>query len=242
MNWLMLWERLITIIIAPSLVPKMIWILTPMLITLFLMTLYFGRYRKEELGWNTAFGNSLVLVFVGLDLLKLIYPGLNPLRALLIFIRTLLAWDEKTLLALISICILGYGLILLFIDYFHFLPKKIAFFISNGLSINIFAYFGIIFVYSRMNGLNIIPLDWYTFFAFLILFMLLYAFMTLLKALVPHDDLATLIDETPIPKKKIMDKPIVQSVDQIQQQKINSTSQTTINGSKEPELPEFQHL
>ena len=25
-----------------------------------------GKYKKEELGWNTAVGNSLVLIFIGI--------------------------------------------------------------------------------------------------------------------------------------------------------------------------------
>ena len=38
-----------------------------------IMTLYFGRHRDEELGWNTAFGNSLTLLFVSIDLFRYIY-------------------------------------------------------------------------------------------------------------------------------------------------------------------------
>ncbi|MBR9703466.1 hypothetical protein GOV10_05475, partial [Candidatus Woesearchaeota archaeon] len=44
-----LWERLTTIVAAPARYPEMVWILMPLLITLLLMTFYFGRYKREEL-------------------------------------------------------------------------------------------------------------------------------------------------------------------------------------------------
>ena len=38
-----------------------------------IVAFYFGKYHEEELGWNTAVGNSLVLLFVAMDLLRHIY-------------------------------------------------------------------------------------------------------------------------------------------------------------------------
>lgn len=192
-------ERLKQIIVAPIEYPEMIWILTPMVVTLFLMTLYFGRYKREELGWNTAVGNSLVLLFVSLDLLQKAYPEANPLRALLVFLRTLsdTGLSADLLPGVVAGMILLYSLFLLTADFHHWLPKKLAFFVSSSLPINILAYFGIIFVYGATAG-SPLPLDGYTFFAFLALFVLLYYLLSLIQLV--EKDRDSLFEDPKMPK------------------------------------------
>ena len=64
-----LYLRFRELFLAPVHHPSMIWIVVPLLMALLLMTIYFAKYRDEELGWNTALGNSLVLIFVSVALL-----------------------------------------------------------------------------------------------------------------------------------------------------------------------------
>lgn len=200
----LLWDRLHLIITAPFAYPEMVWILIPMAITLILMTFYFGRYRREELGWNTAVGNALVLLFVSINLFQKVYPEQNPFRALLIFFRTLFAngfAGEGVLPGIVAGALLAYALILLTADFFHWLPKKLAFFVSSGLPINILAYFGIIFVYSRTSeGLHI-PIDGYAFLAFVILFGALFVVLRLFQLIEPHKDDQEVLEEAPTPSR-----------------------------------------
>ena len=65
-------KETVLLIKAPATNPQMIWITVPLVITTLLMTFYFGKHIKEQLGWNTALGNSVVLFFVGLKVV------LNP--------------------------------------------------------------------------------------------------------------------------------------------------------------------
>ena len=51
-------SRFIELLLAPANNIDMIWMVIPLLVSTFLMTIYFGKYRKEELGWNTAFGKN----------------------------------------------------------------------------------------------------------------------------------------------------------------------------------------
>ena len=100
-------ERAIYILSQPLSNENLMWILVPLFLTLILMELYFGRYKKEELGWNTAFGNSLILIFVSANLINhLINNNLwaDPVKAGVVF----------------TLLILGFTLTLL--DYFHALP------------------------------------------------------------------------------------------------------------------------
>lgn len=198
------WQRLGEIATAPAHHPGMIWILFPMIVTLLLMTFYFGRYRKEELGWNTAFGNAIVLVFVSINLFQTIFPEENPLRALLIFLRRLFAvgvTGEGVLSGLVASAILVYAIALMSANFFHWLPKKLAFFVSSGLPINILAYFGVVFVYAQMSG-DPITLDWYLLVAFIVFFLLLYSFLKALQLLEPHRDDAEVVEEAPKPRRK----------------------------------------
>lgn len=196
-----LWERLYSIIAAPANNPGMVWILFPMIVTLLLMTFYFGRYRREELGWNTAVGNALVLFFVAVNLLQQVYPQENPVRALLIFFRTMTQGfaPETVVPSLIAGCLLIYSVLLLTADFNHWLPKKFAFFISSGLPINILAYFGIVFVYSGVSD-NPLILDWYTLGAFIILFIALFFLLKFLQFLEPkRDETKDLMKDAPEP-------------------------------------------
>lgn len=141
-------ERFLELVRAPFDYPDMLWIIIPLLLTLFLMELYFGRYKFEELGWNTAFGNSLVLIFVSMDLLRRLYT------------QNMLAY--LNLRAVLAIAVIFEGVFLVLIGFFHLLPKKLAFGVSAKLPINFIAYISVILVYST------IPIDFITLFASII--------------------------------------------------------------------------
>jgi hypothetical protein len=124
------------------------------------MEFYFGRYKEEELGWNTAFGNSIVLLFVAIDSFRHLYEPSG--QKVLEYIAT--ASDIKIIVPLF---ILLLALVLMLVDFFHFLPKKFAYVISSPTYINLLGVFGIIIVYS-----NSVPLDWTTIFIFFIMFII----------------------------------------------------------------------
>jgi len=152
--------RLVELIRAPLDHSDLLWITLPLIITLILMELYFGRYRDEELGWNTAVGNSLILVFVSMDLFRFLWNS-TPEPTIIKVI-----WLNFTKSLLIFFLGLG-SLWLLIADFFHFIPKKVAFFLSSSLTIKLIAYITIVIVYTD------IPIDLATFFASIMLFLLL---------------------------------------------------------------------
>ena len=89
-------SRLTAIITAPYVYPHMLWIILPLLLSLLFTEFYFSRYTYEELGWGSAFGNALVLIFVSLDLLRYLYGQ-----------GFLYVFDLKTILA---VCVAMEGL------------------------------------------------------------------------------------------------------------------------------------
>jgi hypothetical protein len=165
-------NRCLQIIDAPFQNTDMLWMLLPLIATIIFLEFYFGRYKDEELGWNTAYGNALVLLFISIDLFRRTYePMGKPIK------DALLLGDIKIL---ISMVIMAFALLILFIDFFHFLPKKIAYMISSPAYLNFIALLGIIIVYS-----NAIPLDGTTLGACIVMLLLFTLLAHIIYILVP---------------------------------------------------------
>ncbi len=163
------WNRFLELLTAPAINPAVWWIITPLLITLILMTFYFGKYKEEELGYNTAIGNSIVLLFVGIDLLRYMFYSEFP--------PSLLAYQHRPFVALLCLLIIFEAIALAFSSFFHALPKKITYFICAPLPVNLQAYAIVAVVYSR------ITFDWFTLAGVVVLFFFLLIAMKLLQLL-----------------------------------------------------------
>ena len=152
-------QRTIELITAPYHHKEMLWIALPLIAGLFLMQLYFGMYKKEELGWNTAVGNSLALIFVSMDLFRQIY-----LRTESKVIADIISsnFGEVIFISFISFV----SLWLLFGDFFHLFPKRLAFIISSSLPTTLIAYMGIVLIYTN------VPFDGRTLIASILLFII----------------------------------------------------------------------
>lgn len=156
-------------LLAPVDHSNMLWIVAPLALSLFIMIVYFSRYTKEELGWNTAVGNSLLLVFVAVDLLRYIYT--NP------FVETPIEVGgfPLPLKLAVALLVLLEGFTLAFADFFHFLPKKIAFFLCSTIPVNLTAYVAITIVYTN------IPFDVSTGVSAIFMFVILYTIFELAR-------------------------------------------------------------
>ncbi|MBU0461022.1 MAG: hypothetical protein KJ574_00390 [Nanoarchaeota archaeon] len=166
-------ERAMALIMAPQENPDMLWIVFPLAVSLFFMTLYFGRYKREELGWNTAFGNSLALLFVAVDLFREIAKDTTHLKLL-----------EQGIISsrlLVPALLFLLAAFLLLSNFFHILPKIFAFFISSALPINLLAYVGIVVVYTGF------PFDRITLAAALMLFLIMMILLSIIKIFEPED-------------------------------------------------------
>ena len=171
LTWSFTEQRFFDLLNAPLHNPDMIWMVLPLGVALIAMQFYFGRYSKEELGWDSFVSNTIVLFFVAIDLLRHIY-NLLPADPLNFFL-----YPFKTTAALI---VAVESVTLFFADFFHFLPKKLAFLISSPLPVNLTAYVAMTIVYSD------IPLDVYTLYAALLLFILLFIASSIIQHIVHY--------------------------------------------------------
>jgi hypothetical protein len=161
---LSIFDRYHDLLVSPIHNPEMVWILLPLLIIIAMMTFYFAKYKEEELGWNTALGNSLIIIFVSIDLFRRVFFYSNPGS-----IGNFVDYIGATLLVFLFFLI---GIALIFINFSHVLPKKIAYFISSPLVINLSMYVLIIVIYAK------VPIDIITLFVAVVLFVLLLLLFT----------------------------------------------------------------
>lgn len=166
MVFVAIYQRLIEIILAPINHKEMFWILAPLLASLLLMELYFDHYKGEHLDWGSAFGNCLVLIFVSLDLLRFLYN------------RNMLEYVTLENALVIAVLLLGIALTLM--DFFHVIPRDLAFGFSSWLPVNLIACLTIIIIYAG------IAIDFYTAVASVLIAIFASLFFKVISWLIPE--------------------------------------------------------
>lgn len=155
-------DRYLAILAFPATNPDFIPTLTPILLGLLVIELYFGKYTFEELGWNSAVSNSVLLITTGLTLiLRLNLLGLPPAGA-----RAAVAYG-----------VLGLGFVILLLNFYHVWPAEIAFNVSSGFVAYTLVYIAIAAVHEGM------PVDDATLTAGALVFGTFYVFFKALKRL-----------------------------------------------------------
>tara|TARA_Y100000310_G_scaffold133889_1_gene132864 strand:+ start:3598 stop:4140 length:543 start_codon:yes stop_codon:yes gene_type:complete len=158
-------DRFMELILAPSQYTEMLWIAIPLTLTLFLTELYFSRYKSEELGWNSAYGNALVLIFVSLDIFRYLYNN-NLLETLTI--KLALAFAVAIMAVLLTL-----------VNFLHIIPEKMAYGLSSKLPMNFIAYISLILIYSS------IPIDLLTIICSATFLIIISLLLIILRSIIP---------------------------------------------------------
>ncbi|MFH1823439.1 MAG: hypothetical protein ABH817_01845 [archaeon] len=177
----LIFEKGLEILKAPITNPQMLWMLLPLIVALFLMELYFNKYKHEELGWNSAVSNSLVLLFVALNLASYL-SSKGILINFLDFKMIGLASSQAIIRSAITYFVFFEAVLLLGLNFFHIAPKGLAFGISNSLILNFIAAMSLILVYSTLI------INWLVIPTFLTIFAILLLFLWIISLFAPKDD------------------------------------------------------
>ena len=154
-------SRLFLFVGAPFLYLDMWWLLVHLLLTFVLFEFYFERHVDEDLGWSAALANSIVMVFIGLELVRQMYHHKgSPFGVILQAFRDFASQGFSDFMIIVILCgaLVCLGLVTAFINYFHALPKRIAWLISGHHTVNLLAYFLIVVVF-RFDSGDPVPLD-----------------------------------------------------------------------------------
>lgn len=174
-------ERYVELLSTPLVYRDMLWVVLPLVLTILAMELYFGTYSSEELGWNTATGNSFLLVLISCDLFRQLFSSSS------ISLETVV--ENPTLFAIAGSLLL-LGILMFILNFKHALPRKLAFRISSTLPVNLFAYLAVVLVYSNLPHIagsnGAIPLDGVTALASLLLFISFVVVFGILHLILPH--------------------------------------------------------
>jgi hypothetical protein len=107
----------IELVSAPFKNPFLLWQIIPLLGLWVILELYFGYYKHEKLGWNTALANGVSLFWVALGTIQYVWER---------------GYSEEYLSVFIFVfAMVVYAGFIIFITFKHFLSKKVAFFIAS---------------------------------------------------------------------------------------------------------------
>ena len=113
-------------ILTPFENPEIVPTILPLVAGAVVIELYFGKHKTEELGWNTSVGNAVIWVTTGLTLYMT---------------ETLTTPETHATFSLI-----GLGLLIGYMDFFHKWSETMAFMISSSGVIYTLAYILVVLV------------------------------------------------------------------------------------------------
>lgn len=151
--------RLVQIILVPHFVPDVIWSVAPLFFGLVMIQMYNGRYKTEDMGWNSAFGNSVSLMWAVAILIRYIYLSYGFEYA----------WRTPGLrgqMVLVIVLTLATFLLVVF-NYKHSISKRWAYFLADSVPTTVLAYLAIVIVMGR------IPVDRYTLVAGMVIYLVI---------------------------------------------------------------------
>lgn len=154
--------------------PSIWWLITPVIIFWIVIEIYFDRYKKEELGWNTALGNGLSILWVSFICLKFLFED-----KLINFL-----WSKFIAILFIFL----YGAFIVFNSYHHELKKKISFLLASPTPIYFFSLVAILWTY------GFLPITFWTVINLIILYIIIGLLELLLKKLIKPKEVK---EETP---------------------------------------------
>lgn len=151
---------------APSRDLSILWFLTPIILFWLFLEIYFGRFKKEKLGWNSAMGNGLSIFWIVIISFRIIFadkPG------------------YFTIGKFIFIIIIGlYAISIIYISFNHRIRKKIPFVFASPTVVYYLSAIAILWIN------NLIVISRWVMIDLVILFILVLIFEAILKKLIPE--------------------------------------------------------
>lgn len=136
--------RFLELLRAPIDNSDILWSAIPLLIATLFIMIYFGKHQKEELGWGTAFGNTMVFLFVAIEIIKkMYYHGGNGSIENII---------QNGVYLPLTIGLITTSIGLMTLTYFQILPKRLAFFLFSAPPINVTVYVLMTMVYANVKA------------------------------------------------------------------------------------------
>lgn len=120
--------------------PSIWWLLAPIILFWLVIEIYFGRYKKERLGWNTALGNGLSMFWIVVISLKDLFN------------ENLGLFSKEKLIFIVFIS--AYSIFIIFVSFTHRIKENLFFLIASPTMVYFLSLIAILWI----NNLLIISL------------------------------------------------------------------------------------
>ncbi|MBW2976814.1 hypothetical protein KY347_05195 [Candidatus Woesearchaeota archaeon] len=141
------------------------WLLAPIIMFWLILEIYFGRYKKESLGWNTALGNGLSMFWIVVISLKTLFSeGLE-----------LFSLDKLLFVIFIGL----YSMFIIFISFTHKLKERIFFLFSSPTIIYYLSAIAVLWLH------DLLAINFWVAIDLVILYIIILVFETFLKKVIP---------------------------------------------------------
>jgi len=181
-----IWSALKGIFLSIANEPSILWYIAPIGVLWFILEIYFGIYEKEKLGWNTALGNGITLMWICVEGLRFLF----------------LHKPEPFIARFFILCaILAYAILIIFLSFSHKLSSKLTYLLASPTPI-----FYLCFITTLWSH-GLVAINKWTVLAMAFLFVFLVLFSLLLKAILPERkgiaELPEISEEEFKPEKKL---------------------------------------
>jgi len=134
--------------------PSLFWYLGPILLFWLILEVYFSKYKKEELGWNTALGNGLSVFWVLTISMKYLFDNHRENFELIKFIALLI--------------IMLYAVLIIINSFSHKLREKVSFLLASPTITYYLSAVAILWTYGKLEITMWVLIDLIIFYGFVL--------------------------------------------------------------------------
>lgn len=160
-----MWEALKEILSSPFRDWSIWWLLAPVFVLWILMELYFGKFKKEKLGWNTSLANGISLSWIGVASMRFLFSN-KP--------------DPFWLRFVVISTIIIYGLVVFFLAFSHRAPGKITYLLASPTPIYYLSTVTVVW------GHGTLTLTWWVLLDLIILYWIILGLFILMRKFIPE--------------------------------------------------------
>lgn len=121
-----------------------LWVLIPLVIMWIVLAVYFAKFKKEELGWNTALANGITLGWLTLEGVRSLFAT-NPSDFWFRFIANMV--------------ILSYAVLIIYFSFTHKISSKWDFVIASPHPVYFLGIFSVMWGYGTLEINGYVLLD-----------------------------------------------------------------------------------
>lgn len=121
-----------------------LWLLIPLLLMWIVLEIYFARFKKEELGWNTALANGITLGWITLEGMRSLFAE-QPAEFWLRFTA--------------NIIIISYAFMIIYFSFTHKISSKWDFVIASPTPVYFLGIFSVLWGFGILEITRYVLLD-----------------------------------------------------------------------------------